>query len=120
MKNSEIHKGLPQSELRDYIATQLVKIQEQEFASKKEDIPYDKDYPLECLIKDCEAEIAYQNKKIEFLKQKQAILEILKMTCFEEFDISDETEKDLHYSLWLSFIGTKEEYNQLIDKLRKN
>ena len=35
------------------------------------------------------------------------------MQGWEEFDVSDETEKDLEYTLTMNFIGTQSEYEEL-------
>ena len=41
---------------------------------------------------------------------------------WEEFDISDETYNDSKYKIMLSFIGTEQEYNKLMEliKLEEN
>jgi len=51
------------------------------------------------------------------LKEKQAIITLIKMQGWQEFDVSDETEKDLEHTLRMNFIGTKLEYDALISAL---
>ena len=66
---------------------------------------------LEWVIKDCENETEFQNKKLQLLKEKQSIIILIKMQGWEEFDVSNETEKDLEYTLSMNYIGTKSEYD---------
>lgn len=119
MKNSKIHFGLENSDLRDFLSISMVKNYEQEFENKKPISPYrpNVENAFEYAIKDCENDIVYHNKRLQLLKEKQAIITLIKMQGWEEFDISDETEKDLEYTLRMNFIGTQSEYDALIGAL---
>jgi hypothetical protein len=119
MKNSKIHFGLENSDLRDFLSISMVKNYGQEFENKKPIVPYrpNVENAFEYAIKDCENEIVFQNKRLQLLKEKQAIITLIKMQGWEEFDVSDETEKDLEHTLRMNFIGTQSEYDTLISAL---
>ena len=116
MKNSKIHFGLENSGLRDFLSISMVKNYEQEFSNKETIILYsaNNENGLQNAINSCENDIAYLNKKLEILKQRQSISSLINMQGWKEFDVSNETEKDLDYTLRIKFIGTQSEYDDLI------
>jgi hypothetical protein len=57
-----------------------------------------------------ENDIKYLQKQLQNDKEQMAILQIIKMNGWEEFDVSDETTKDLDFKLQMLFIGTVDEY----------
>jgi len=119
MKNSQIHLGLPNSDLRDFFSISLVKNCVEEFKNKKEIIELK---VREWAIKDCENEISFHQRRLQLLKEKFSILTLIKMQGWDEFDVSDETEKDLWsngYSTYMSFIGTRQEYDNFIKNNNK-
>lgn len=118
MKNSQIHSGLENSELRNFLSISLVKNFQEESENKKE-YPIIKD-TLDWCIADCENDIIHYTKKLELLKEKKAIITLIKMQGWKEFDVSEETEKDLHYKLKMNFIGTDSEYVNLIQTIIQN
>jgi len=115
MKNSKIHIGLENSDLRDFLSMSMAKTCGHEFENKKPIVPYRPNVEniFEYSIKDCESEILFQNKRLQLLKEKQSIITLIKMQGWCEFDVSDETEKDLEYT-WMNFIGTQSEYSAFI------
>ena len=119
MKNSKIHNGLEKSELRDFLSLSIVKNWDATCKNSKERPEISNNESItEWAIKDCENELKYLSKKLELLKEKQAIITIIEMNGWQDFDVSDETEKDLKYSSWLNFIGTEDEYNELLKKVK--
>jgi hypothetical protein len=118
MKNSEIHNSLDKKEIRDFLSIGLVQLFEEEKKNKRDCIFFDNGDMLEWGIKDAEAHIEYFKKYIEISKSKQAIIRLIKMNNWQEFDVSDETQKDLSHSLALSFIGTEEEYKNLLKQIK--
>ena len=120
MKNSEIHNGLEKQEIRDFLSIQLVKLWDEEMENKKPTLPYSRleDDPFEWSIKDAEAEIEMHKMRLVILKQKQAIVRLIAMNGWKEFDVSDQVEKDMPYKLKMNFIGTDEEYKILQPKLK--
>jgi hypothetical protein len=114
MKNSEIHNGLDKKEIRDFLSIEFVKLFKEETDNKKDILSYDEEDPFGWCVKDAEAQIKYLKKYIEINRSKQVLVQLIKNNGWDEFDVSDETEKDLPYSLRMNFIGTKEEYNFLL------
>lgn len=119
MKNSKIHEGLENKEIRDFLSLSLVKLFDRECNNKKEIIPYDKENPFETLIKNDEEQVKLLLKNIDINKEKLAIIKLIKNNGWEEFDISDYTQNDTGYRLWMSFIGTKEEYEKFMEQIEK-
>jgi len=117
MKNSEIHNCLDKKEIRDFLSLSLVKAFEDEMQNKKEVIPYDNnpEHTFLWAIKDTEAQIKYLQRCLEILKMKEAIIQLIHASGWEEFDVSDITTKDLPYTLKMSFIGTANEYHEFIE-----
>jgi len=120
MKNSKIHENKVNAEVRDFLSLSLVKIFEDECANNRGFIEYDKDNPINWAISDCEMDIIFHQRRLELLKQKQAVIALIKMNGWQEFDVSDWVEKDMHnkYKLAIPFIGTQEEYDNLILELK--
>lgn len=119
MKNTLIHKGLPESEIRDFLSITLVQLFEIECNIKMVDTPYDPTNPFEHSIRTREAMIEKLLKEIENLKAKQSVIQLIKLKDWEEFDVSDQTRKDHLHKQWMSFIGTKEEHKALLKILKK-
>lgn len=117
MKNKDIHVGLPQCDVRDFLSNQLQLAFVAESNNKvRETKVKDSDDTLDWVIKSSEAAIEFYEKQIKFTKQKQSVLVLIKNCGWEEFDVSDETEKS-YEDYYMNFIGTKEEYEILIKKI---
>ena len=116
MKNSEIHFGLENSDLRDFLSISIIKNYQQSIDNIK---PYNEGLDVnEWAIKNCENEIIYYTQKLKLLKERQSITTLIKMQGWKDFDVSDETVKDLKYNLAMNFIGTELEYNNLMSILK--
>ena len=97
-KNSEIHEGLDQSEVRNFLAHQLAEAWGSQSAKNMKDL---------------------SERQIKNLEHKKAVLILIEKMGWEEFDVSEMTTKDMAW--WWSFIGTKEEYqNQFIAEDEKD
>lgn len=118
MKNSEIHGGLPQSEIRDFLAMSLVRAFQDEVNNKKETIRYEEGKGMEYAIRDTEAQIAHLQKSLEIKKRQSAILLLAGQNGWEEFDVSDETLRDLSFDYSMSFLGTKAEHATLLKQIK--
>lgn len=117
MKNSQIHSGLDKREIRDFLSKSIIQNFEAEKYNKKIHVPYTSDNSFEWAIKDAENDIEYHKKRLDLLKQKLGIINLIKMNGWKEFDVSDETSKDLQYTLKMNFIGTDEEYNKFMSSI---
>ena len=120
MKNSEVHNGLDKREIRDFLAISLAKNFEAEVKKDETSIPYNQNDSMGWSIRNAEKDLVKAQEKLRILKERSAILQMIELNGWEEFDISDETEKDLQYALYLSFIGTEKEYNKLVKSIEKN
>jgi len=118
MKNSEIHGGLKQKDIRDFLSRSLRNFMERLIDnSKNVVIPYT-DEPYVYAIQKAEQDIKSLTEQIEIYKGIQASLRLIKMNGWDEFDVSDETEKDKGTKLKMAFIGTQEEYEQLLETIK--
>jgi hypothetical protein len=119
MKSSEIHNGLPEKEIRDFFAKSMSEMFDKECANKKVEIPYDKTNSFDWSIKNDEAQIVVLKRSIELAHQKIALHGLLNDKGWEEHDISDFTINDSGFKIHLSFIGTTEEYENIMLKLEE-
>jgi hypothetical protein len=117
MKNSEIHNGLERCEIRNFLAKSLIDATVRSNNNRPQNVPYDEKRGLECLILNAELQIEYWKRYVEIHKQIQAIEQLIYLSNWQEFDVSDETGKD-NPGGWMSFIGTKEEYNNLLIQIK--
>jgi len=115
MKNSEIHNGLEKKEIRDFLSLQLVKAHEELCMNNENRKPslYRED-AFEQAIVMTERELERLTKHLEVLKTQKSIATLIKNQGWEEFDVSDETTKDLPYRLKMNFIGTEKEHEYLL------
>lgn len=119
MKDTEIHDGLVDQILRDYLSNEIVLSFHEEFATEKKVIPYTQDDPIEWAIRDAESIVEFQKKRIKILKARQAVHILIERNGWYEFDISDLVTKEYHNVVCRSFIGTEEEYKMFFEKLNK-
>ena len=116
MKNSEIHKNFPHAELRDFLSEAIQKNikEETRLSNEFNGISYN-GYSLDTSILSIENELLHLAKRLKIRKERRAILSIIEMQNWKEFDVSDETERD-NDNRWMSFIGNEEEYHDLMAK----
>jgi hypothetical protein len=119
MKNSEIHKGLREKEIRDFFSNSLLKIYIELGQIKKQDINYD-DTPYDLAIKTLEEEILYSQALLKPYKNLRAVLTLIQSKNWQEFDVSEDTIDDSTNGIMMSFIGNKKEYDNLINKINNN
>jgi len=76
MKNSKIHSGLENSNLRDFLSLSLVKNYEYGFENKKQTTPCNTKTQNfnEWAIKDCENEITFNLRRLELLNENGQLL----------------------------------------------
>ena len=117
MKDSEIHEGLPQKEIRDFLGMQFVVLYERELKNKCEFISPNLN-DIAWAIARAKEKIRWNQENINILTQRQAVITLIETQGWEEHDVSDYTRRD--GEIWMSFIGTEAEYEELITKLEKN
>ena len=119
MKDIDIHNGLPEQELRDFFSQELVKSWVSEIHNKKSVPRYNEADPIQWAIGDAEADIQYHKKRLEILKQRHALFTLIKERGWKEHDVSDYVLNLYAMEMKMSFIGTDDEYNNLMKKLEK-
>lgn len=120
MKNSQIHTGLPYDILRDFLSMGMLKNFEDQINNKQTSTTHNGDDHIDRAIKDCENTIEYHTERLKLLKEQQAFNTLIKRQGWEKFDVSDETDNDTGYKMWMSFIGTKNEYDKFIEQTLEN
>tara|TARA_R110000772_G_scaffold95789_3_gene194167 strand:- start:14294 stop:14668 length:375 start_codon:yes stop_codon:yes gene_type:complete len=117
MKDTEIHNGLDNELLRNFLSNSSVETYEYVKSNKKdspslygfEGATSGLDWSISC------SKIRSFNEKLEFdrLEKLKAILIIAGMNGWEEYDVSDYVGKTSDI-LYRSFFGTKEEYDNFM------
>lgn len=119
MKNSEIHNNLKNSEIRDFLGKSMISIQNEEVGYTKRTVSrFDCEDVFEHAIKIAEIEIERLQHFIEIRKNLRSIISLIKMSGWDEWDVSDYVDMDL--SGYMSFIGTETEHTELMKKLKAN
>lgn len=118
MKNSEIHNGLPQKEIRDFLAKGMVESYEADGLNKKDYSAMTKyEDTWERAIALAKAEIKFYEKYIENLMTKQSIIKLIESSGWQEHDVSDDTRNDTGHNMQMNFIGTEDEYKELYNRI---
>jgi len=121
MKCSQIHEGLPQKEIRNFLGMAMVMAFEAECENKKKIVQHIQDGDsLEWVKEDAREQIKYLEKYIQNVNNKQAIITLIKNSGWEEYDVSDDVQNDTGYRLGMSFIGTGEEYEKFMKDLHSD
>lgn len=121
MKETEMHNGLPDREIRILIAHDIRTTIEMEGENKQKIPVYDDKHLWDYVIQDCKNAIEFHQKRMKIAELRKGLNAVLEMRGWEEFDVSDENIRiepgQKHY---LSFIGTKAEHKALLKKLYPN
>lgn len=118
MKETEIHNGFPDEEVRKTLATTIRLTTYKEMENEKPTIRYKGDkYLYEWDIENSRNEIIYYQNRIEISQMRLGMRKILEMYGWDEHDVSDYIRMEEGEKLCLSFIGTKEEYKRLMKTL---
>jgi len=118
MKDTEIHIGLLDEAVRILIATGIRDCYQNDLENKKnQGTPFDNKNIFDWIINDAENEIQYQKRRIELASLTRAFHEIRKKYGWIEHDVSDYVTRDNKNLLALNFIGTEEEYKELMKKI---
>lgn len=118
MKETEMHNGLPDREMRIFIANDIRVLQEMDSANVRKSATPDKDNMMNYFIQDCRNTIEFYEQKLKILELRKGLQTVIAMHNWEEFDVSDENIRaQPGQTFCLSFIGTKAEYQALLEKL---
>lgn len=102
MDNENIHNGLKNKEIRDYLS----KTRHKEYRGGYTDN-----------VEWFEKQIKEFEVMLEHAKIVRAINQLIESNRWEEFDVSELIE--WNHETYFSFIGTQEEYEMLIEKIKK-
>jgi len=116
-KESEIHNGLPLKEVRDFLSESLRKNIEYEYSKNSENFTYRSDDPIKTAIHSLENDIERLKMRVHLLKEREAIITIMSMNGWNEYDVSDHTRIENGNKFHLPFVGTEEEYNNLMKEI---
>jgi hypothetical protein len=112
MKDNEIHKGLPEEEMRNFIS---ISISELLSPSEKPKIAtYDESDPWRWHIENHKNEIIFSQNEINRLEKLRSVITIMKMKGWEENDCSDHVERTMNNGHYRNFIGTEKEFKKFM------
>jgi hypothetical protein len=118
MKETEMHNGLPDREIRILIAHDIRTVLEMEVANVQKTARYDNEHIFDYLIQDCKNAIEFHQQRLKIAELRKGLQMVLALRGWEEFDISDENIRiEPGHNLYLTFIGTTDEYKALLKKL---
>lgn len=112
MKDTEIHNGLPEKEIRDFFSEQIM-----DNVMSGETIPHKYTPNLDPYVQ------ALYNQKIDLencqneikrLERMIAVRTLLKLKGWEEWDCSNSVLRSTPNRGWLNFIGTEEEFKKFM------
>lgn len=114
MKDTDIHVGLPNREIRDFLSKHT-SIDPPKIERNKPPVTMTSyiDQRIFGLYEDIKVAL----EEIKQLEDIKAIDGMLEMLGYEEWDVSDFVQKS--GDNWLSFIGAREEYDNLLKQLKK-
>ncbi len=101
MKNVDIHNGLKDKEIRDFLSQSIPKISD--FVGNEIH---------------CREMIEKYQKGLVIAQKYSGALRLLEQMGWSEHDVSDDID-DFEPDTYFDFIGTKEEYHLLLEKAKK-
>lgn len=116
MIDTEIHKGLEKSEIRDFLSGSL-RDQYEDIYNVKKYTAIDKN-GIDWSIANAEAEVKYHKKHLDILKNIRSLSVIIKMNGWRDHDVFDHVKKSDGKEYCAMFIGTDEEYNEFIKQFK--
>lgn len=117
MKNTDIHIGLPEKELRDYFSESL-RICSVTTDNIIKNYKWDKDKPYENTIENLKLELIRIQSELKRFESLRSIYQLLKLKGWSENDCSDYVTR-IDDKGSLNFIGTEEEFFKIF-KINEN
>jgi choline kinase len=117
MKNSDIHNGLLEWEVRKLIAHELETIHNMDMENQIVKVPYDREDVWGYVVQDCKNQIKFFQERMKIAELRKGLSMLIAMRGWEEFDVSDVTVRNPGQNYYQSFIGTSEEYDELLEKI---
>ena len=116
MLDTEIHKGLSKSEIRDFLSKSMIDAYNKNRNSTKKWPSSNNLSSFDWSIERVKVDIFNFQKELEMLEKYKTINILAETHNWEEYDVSDYVTKT-DDKLAMSFFGTQEEYDALIKKL---
>lgn len=118
--DNEVHNGLENQPMRDSIARMIAEAWELEKSNlnykEKNRVPYDTENPETWVIENAKQDIIIAKETIRIANTRLGIKGLMNMHGWTDWDISDWVSQTTDG--WLHFIGTEEEYNTIMEKLK--
>ena len=113
MTFENMHNGLVNAEVRDFISFQLCEVQEKINKNRPERIELVNGDYMRYRIETLENEIKVKQHELQLVNHLNALITIMKSFNWKDYDVSDyiKCKTEIGYR---NFIGTIEEYNNLI------
>ena len=110
MKDTEIHNGLPEKEIRDFFSEQIMKC-----VMPGETTPHKYTPNLDAYVQalyNQKVDLENCQNEIKRLERMIAVRTLLKLKGWEEWDCSNSVSRTNRG--WLNFIGTEEEFKKFM------
>ena len=113
MKDSNIHDGLKDQMLRDYLSQQMLNAVVKGFDNEVALIPMNDD-GLQWAKDHTIANIKHLQRTLKLIEIKQAVRLLIHERGWEEHDVSDYVTAEYNPRLYMNFVGTKEELDKFM------
>lgn len=115
MNCTDIHNSFDNKEVRDFLSKSIVNTYEKEFLNNnRSNIPIDDDDAWMRSIAKCKDNILFHQKLLEILEERGAVMRLMGNIGWNEFDVSDMVRNNTGKKLCMCFIGTQDEYDELV------
>lgn len=120
--NSEIHEGLENKEVRDFLAITLSKLVKKSNEINKllsEKVGFNDAQVLsDWAIENYKLQLKHNADMLEMWQHRKAIETIMSLQNWHQFDVYNESKiiQDPLKEFWMAFIGTKDEYKAFLEK----
>jgi hypothetical protein len=115
MKDTEIHNGLSNNTVRDFLSSKMSRaLFSRDTRKKVNAVVKNGDY-IQHSIDECDASIQFYTERKMYNEIIKAISFLIKSNGWLEFDISNHVIRP-NSGYHLNFIGTKDEYKEFMEK----
>ena len=112
MKDTEIHNGLPEKEIRDFFSESIGDLSMPSDNLSKTYVPWNEKDPYKNIIDNLKIDLINTEEEIKRYEHLRSVVTLVKSKGWNEHDCSDYVSKTGKY--WKSFIGTEEEFEKFM------
>lgn len=116
MKDTEIHNGLDNQILRNYLSQSMVDSIVKGFDNVIAPVPYNEN-SLQWAKESAIAQIEQLQRTVKITEIKQAIMLLTQEQGWSEHDVSDYVQSSYSSRLHMTFVGTEAEHNDFMVSL---